>query len=161
MERRRFTVIRGGREAAPSAAVRAIDLDCVPRDRWRRTIELRRGDEIAGVLRREGMTGYRAVAETPSKTWLLDRVGVMLPSITIHCDGAEVGAYDDGNLLLEGGRFCRTFGRWADAGGRVLVRDRGDRLRIEPAGLAFSDYLLLALLGEYLKQVDAEPPEER
>jgi hypothetical protein len=161
MDRKRFTVIRGGRDAPAPTAVRAIDLDCVPRDRWRRTIELRRGDEVAGVLRREGLTGYRAVAETPEKTWVIDRVGLTMPGITIQCNGAEIGIYEEGELFLMSGTIRRTQGRWVDSTGCVLVRDRGTRLRIEPAGAAFPDHLLLALLGEYLKQVEAEPPEER
>jgi hypothetical protein len=161
MDRKRFTVIRGGRDAPAPTAVRAIDLDCVPRDRWRRTIELRRRDEVVGVLRREGITGYRAVAETPEKTWVIDRVGLTVPGITIQCNGAEIGIYEDGELFLMSGSVRRTHDRWVNGSGRVLVRDRGSRLRIEPAGTAFPDHLLLALFGEYLKQVEVEPPEER
>jgi hypothetical protein len=41
------------------------------------------------------------------------------------------------------------------------VRHRGDKLRIEPAGLDLPERVLLALLGEYLNQVETDPPEER
>jgi hypothetical protein len=162
MEKKRFTVIRGGRNAPAPAVEHAIDLDWVPRDRWRRSMELRRGDEVMGVLRREGIAGYRAIAETPDTTWLLTRAGIHMPRTRIQHDGMEIGSYQDGELFLtDGSRFRYTHGRWTDRSGRVLLRDRGDRLRIEPAGLGLPERVLLALLGEYLKQVETEPPEER
>lgn len=160
MDRKRFTLIRGGRDARPPAAEAAVDLVCVPRDRWRRTLELRRGDEVVGVLRREGLIGFRAVAEASGTTWVVDRINGIFPSVLIYCDGAEIGVYEDDDLVLHSGRYPRRQGRWLDSAGQVLLRDRGDRVRVEPAGLALPEHLLLALLSVYLKQVDAEPPEE-
>jgi hypothetical protein len=156
MDRNRFQVIQGGRSAPPTPEG-AVDLLRVPRDRWRRTIELRRGDETVAALHREGRTGYRAAAEIPPDSWTFDRSGLLESTVVIRSDKDAVGIFQDGELWLGDRLFRWSPGRWVDHDGCLLVRDRGDRVRIESHGRSLAEALLLALLAEYLRQVDVEP----